>query len=60
MVHKFYDKKARDTGTQTRTGISANKEFFNELHNSIAKKIKKPKTYSSYWDKILGADLADF
>ena len=43
MVYKFRDKKAGDTSTQTRTGISANKELFSELHNSIAKKLKSPR-----------------
>ena len=43
MVYKFCDKKAGDTSTQTRTGISANKELFSELHNSIAKKLKSPR-----------------
>ena len=63
MVYKLFDKNSRDA-THTGTGIvsdavSENQQFARELHKRIIRKIKKHKAYSSFRDKIWGADLAD-
>ena len=55
IVYKCIDKEAG----QTRTGISKNQEFTNELHNPITRKFQRRKLYSSYRDNIQGADLVD-
>ena len=47
------------TSTHTGTGVSENQELVNELHKPITRKLKKGKVYSSYWDNILAAGLAD-
>ena len=59
MVYKFFDKKAGDTSSKTRTGISENQELSNELHKPITGKFQRRKMYLFYRDKIWGANLAD-
>ena len=39
--------------------IKENSELANELHQSIIRKFKKRKVYSSFKDNIWGVDLAD-
>ena len=56
MVYKFFDKKSSG-------GMIANNneniQLADELHKPIIRKFKKRKVYSSFRDKIWGADLAD-
>lgn len=47
------------TSTHTGTAASENQELVNELHKPNTRKLKKGKVYSSYWDNILAAGLAD-
>ena len=53
MVYKFFDKKS------SGSDIAKNYPLANELHNSIIRKFKKRKVYSSFTDNIWGIDLAD-
>ena len=55
MVYKLCDKKAG----QTVAGISENQELASELHKRITRKFQKCNVYSSHWENILSADLAN-
>ena len=55
MIYKFFDKKSSGGSIINE----ANYQLANELHNSIIKKFKKRKVYSSFKDNIWGVDLAD-
>ena len=56
MVYKFFDKKAADSGIKS---MPQNEQLAEELHKSIIRKFKKINVYSTFKDKISGADLAD-
>ena len=56
MVYKFFDKKAADSGIKS---MPQNEQLAEELHKSIIRKFKKINVYSTFKDKIWGADLAD-
>ena len=56
MVYKFFDKKSQGKGLANN---NENIQLANELHKPIIKKFYKRKVYSSFKDKIWGADLAD-
>ena len=55
MIYKFFDKKSSGGSIINE----ANYQLANELHNSVIKKFKKRKVYSSFKDNIWGVDLAD-
>ena len=64
MVYKFFDKKSQGSGRplSSASQLANNKEnmqLADELHKPIIRKFKKRKVYSSFRDKIWGADLAD-
>ena len=56
MVHKFFDKKTMRSGA-----VEPNEslKLADELHQSIIRKFKKRKVYSSFKGNIWGVDLAD-
>ena len=56
MVYKFFDKKSQESGAANN---KENIQLANELHKPIIRKFLKRKVYSSFIDKIWGADLAD-
>ena len=56
MVYKFFDKKSQESGAANN---KENMQLANELHKPIIRKFLKRKVYSSFIDKIWGADLAD-
>ena len=56
MVYKFlYKKSAKDSGINSKS----NQQLVDELHKPVNGKFIRKKTYSSFKDNILGADLAD-
>ena len=55
MVYKFFDKKSSGSGADSEP----NYQPANELHIQIIRKFKRRKVYSSFRDKIWGADLVD-
>ena len=54
IVHKFFDKKSSGSGVN-----EPNYQLANELHESIIRKFKNKKVFSSSRDNKLGVDLAD-
>ena len=68
MVYKFFDSKVASPdkisvgsgAKRVNTKITPqNEQLAEELHNSIIKKFKKIKVYSTFKDNIWGVDLAD-
>ena len=58
IVFKLFDKESTDTSTQTRTGINCEKQnIAKEWQKPIIRKFRKCKGYSSFKNKIWGADL---
>ena len=55
MVYKFFDEKSSGSGIANKR----NYQMANGLHNTIIKKLKERKVYSSFRDNIWGVDLAD-
>ena len=55
MVFKFFDKTSKGKGVN----FVLNQQPANELHKPIIRKFKRRKVYSSFKDKIWGADLSD-
>ena len=55
MLYKFLDKKSSWSGIANKP----NYQLANELYDSIIRKFKKAKVYSSFRDNIWGVDLAD-
>ena len=53
MVYRFFNKKSSGSGVATEPN------YQNELYKQIIRKFKRRKVYSSCWDNIWGADLAD-
>ena len=49
MAYKFIDKKTKGTGIKNE--IKEKQQLPNELHETIVKKFKKRKVYSSFKDK---------
>ena len=58
MVYKFFDKKSKGSGVNTKPSPQ-NQQLAEELHKPIIRKFKKRKMYSTFKDNIWGADLAD-
>ena len=56
MIYKFFDKKTAGSGIKS---MPQNEQLAEELHQSIIRKLKKRKVYSSFKYNIWGADLAD-
>ena len=56
MVYKFFDKKTRGSDIKS---IPQNEQLAEERHKPIIRKFKKRKVYSTFKDKIWGADSAD-
>ena len=60
IVLKFFDKKSKETSTDTETEIVFEAKYLaNELDTLITRKLKKHKIYSSYQHNIWGVDLAE-
>ena len=55
MADTFFDKTSSGSGIVNEP----NYQLANELHESIVRKLKKRKVYSSFRDNIWGVDLAD-
>ena len=58
MVYKFFDKKSKGSGVNTKPALQ-NQQLAEEFHTPIIRKFKKRKVYSTFKDSIWGADLAD-
>ena len=58
MVYKFFDKKSKGSGVNTKL-IPQNQQLAEELHKPIITKFEKRKVHAGFKDNILGADLAD-
>ena len=56
MVYKCLDKKTTGSGIKS---MQQNKKLCEELHKPIIRKFTKRRVYSTFKDKIWGADLAD-
>ena len=56
MAYKFFDKKVSSGSV---IGNEPNYQLANELHQTIIKKFKKRKVYSSIRENIWSVDLAD-
>ena len=50
MVYKFFDKKSKGAGIKNK--IKENQQLANKLHQTIIRKFKKRKVYSSFKDNI--------
>ena len=62
MVSKFFDEKAKGSGTANNNNNNNNKQnmqLAKELHKPIVRNFKKRTVYSRFKDNICGADLAD-
>ena len=58
MVYKFFDKKSKGGGVNTKPELQ-NQQLAEELHKPIIRKFKKRKIHAAFKDNIWGADLAD-
>ena len=58
MVYKFFDKKSKGSGVNTKLAPQ-NQQLAEELHKPIIRKFKKRKIHAAFKDNIWGADLAD-
>ena len=58
MVYKFFDKKSKGSGVNTKLAPQ-NQQLAEELHKSIIRKFQKRKIHAAFKDNIWGTDLAD-
>ena len=58
MVYKFFDKKSKGSGVNTKLSPQ-NQQLDEELHKPIIRKFKKRQIHEAFTDNVWGADLAD-